>query len=263
LPKISFRKKDEASSMLIIIVSIIIVLFLVGFGLIYNYMGYSHSGNKRQFDVENVPIINYSPLEGKNIIFLGSSVTVGSCSGGVSFVQYLEKRDSIKVIEEAVSGTTLVTTSKNNYIDRMKNNLDKIASVDCFLCQLSTNDISFKKPLGKISDSMNVEDFDTKTITGAIEYIIGYAKKTWKCPVVFYTDTYYGNVKYKELVDRLLDIQKKWNIGVIDLLNNEKMKSIDKKKYNLYMANPIHPTKAGYLEWWTPVMEEYLYSFLE
>ena len=27
------------------------------------------------------------------------------------------------------------------------------------------------------------------------------------------------------------------------------------------MADEIHPTKAGYLEWWTPKMEEFLYQF--
>jgi hypothetical protein len=28
------------------------------------------------------------------------------------------------------------------------------------------------------------------------------------------------------------------------------------------MADTIHPTKAGDLEWWTPKMEEYLYEFV-
>mgnify|MGYP000715422101 CR=1 FL=1 len=36
-----------------------------------------------------------------------------------------------------------------------------------------------------------------------------------------------------------------------------------KKEYEVYMADPVHPTQAGYLEWWTPKMEEYLYQFLE
>ena len=28
------------------------------------------------------------------------------------------------------------------------------------------------------------------------------------------------------------------------------------------MANGIHPTQAGYLEWWTPFMEDYLIHYL-
>lgn len=29
------------------------------------------------------------------------------------------------------------------------------------------------------------------------------------------------------------------------------------------MADKIHPTKAGYLEWWTPKMEQYIYKYIE
>ena len=30
----------------------------------------------------------------------------------------------------------------------------------------------------------------------------------------------------------------------------------------LYMFDGIHPTQAGYLNWWTPKMEAYLYDYL-
>lgn len=29
------------------------------------------------------------------------------------------------------------------------------------------------------------------------------------------------------------------------------------------MADKIHPTKAGYLEWWTPKMEQYIYDYIK
>lgn len=32
--------------------------------------------------------------------------------------------------------------------------------------------------------------------------------------------------------------------------------------YNFYMYDKIHPTKAGYLKWWTPVIEAFLYKYL-
>ena len=35
--------------------------------------------------------------------------------------------------------------------------------------------------------------------------------------------------------------------------------TFSEKEYEVYMADPVHPTQAGYLEWWTPKMEEYLY----
>ena len=41
------------------------------------------------------------------------------------------------------------------------------------------------------------------------------------------------------------------------------MNDVSEKEYEVYMADPVHPTQAGYLEWWTPKMEEYLYQLLE
>ncbi len=61
------------------------------------------------------------------------------------------------------------------YITRLKK-LDPNMQVDLLVCQLSTNDASQEKELGKISDSDDISDYDTKTITGAMEYIIAYAK---------------------------------------------------------------------------------------
>ncbi len=52
-------------------------------------------------------------------------------------------------------------------------------------------------------------------------------------------------------------------IGVIDLWNNEEMNAVSDEDYDLYMYDSIHPTQAGYLEWWTPVIEEELLSDCE
>ena len=32
--------------------------------------------------------------------------------------------------------------------------------------------------------------------------------------------------------------------------------------YNEYMHDEVHPFRKGYVEWWTPVIEEYLTEFL-
>ena len=75
----------------------------------------------------------------------------------------------------------------------MKNNIGTDEKFDAFVCQLSTNDASKEMPMGELSSSENLEDFDTQTITGAMEYIIVYAKQTWNCPVIFYTGTKYDS----------------------------------------------------------------------
>lgn len=258
------KKMTKGRIILYILIAILLFIAIQAPLTIAISNGKFAAGNKEQYSVANTPALESSPLQGKNIIFLGSSVTYGSASGQESFVEYMVKRDGITAVKEAVSGTTLVDEEvygKQSYITRMKT-IDTTIQADALVCQLSTNDATMKKPLGTVSDSFDMADFDTLTIAGAIEYVIAYSKETWNCPVIFYTGTKYDNAHYAEMVDLLLKIQEKWDIGVIDLWNNEEMNAVSEEDYKLYMVNGIHPSKAGYRDWWTPVFEEYLTNYL-
>lgn len=219
-------------------------------------------GNAEAYHLDRVEALKDSPLEDKNILFLGSSVTKGACSLDVSMADYIEKLDGCNVTKEAVSGTTLATVKGNSYVERLKK-IDTGISFDLLVCQLSTNDASQNVALGSVNDSMDMDSFDTDTVIGAIEYIIAYAKETWGCEVVFYTGTKYDSDNYQAMVDGLYGMQEKWGIGIIDLWNDAEMNAVSEDNYKLYMYDPIHPTQAGYLLWWTPKMEEYLYEYIE
>ena len=65
------------------------------------------------------------------------------------------------------------------------------------------------------------------------------------------------------MVELLLEIQDKWDIGVIDLWNDPDMNTVSDSDYKLYMVNGIHPSRTGYRDWWTPKFEEYLTDFFE
>lgn len=243
---------------------ILMVLSISGYALleqIWRLLLASKPGNAPKYRPENAPKNPDSPLKGKTIIFLGSSVTKGESSLDKSFVEYMERIDGITAVKEAVSGTTLVTQSEKSYIPRMKT-MDPGIRTDTFVCQLSTNDATQSMPLGKVTDSFDMADFDTATVAGAIEYIIAYAQETWHCPVVFYTGTQYNSEAYGQMVELLLEIRQKWGIGVIDLWNDPEMSAVSAEDYALYMADGIHPTQAGYLLWWTPKFESYLIEYL-
>lgn len=204
-------------------------------------------------------------LERKKIIFLGSSVTYGAAAMGKSFIEDLEEKDGIVAVKEAVSGTLLVDEDMEDgksYIARLQT-IDQNQQVDAFVCQLSTNDATHNKPLGAITESYGLETFDTKTVAGAIEFIIAYAKQTWHCPVVFYTGTRYDSKQYQKMVALLWAIQEKWQIDVIDLWNDPVMNQVTADDYKRYMEDPIHPTRDGYREWWFPKFEEGLATTLK
>lgn len=216
-------------------------------------------GNNRKYDIEQMEVLQDSPLKGKTLIFLGSSVTVGACSQKQSFPLMLEHCDGAKVVLEAVSGTTLVDKtftvagkSSDSYITRMKR-IDKSLKADAFICQLSTNDASSGFPLGKMTEGFEKESFDTQTIIGAMEYVIAYARETWHCSVLFYTGPKYESALYEQMVAALLALSMKWGIHVIDLWNNEEIER--NYRGSEYMHDPIHPTKKGY-QIWTPIFRK-------
>ena len=217
--------------------------------------------NGTRYALDTVPAVPNSPLEGATVVFLGSSVTYGASSNGVSFADYIGARSGCTVVKEAVSGTTLVDGGIGSYISRLKK-LD-VSQADLFVCQLSTNDATQGKPLGKVSDSRRTEEFDTSTVAGAMEYIIAYAREAWDCPIVFYTNPRYDSPTYGEMVSLLHALADKWDITVIDLWNDGAFNDITAEQRALYMAGTIHPTQAGYLEWWTPAMEPLLYQAME
>lgn len=239
---------------------LLVVIFIAGI-YVGNIYGFFNRGNYGKYSLENTATVENSPIDDKTVIFLGSSVTCGYGSMGVSFADFLEKSDGIRAVKEAVSGTTLVDVKDSSYVSRMKT-IDKNINADVFVCQLSTNDATKEMPLGKISESYDIDDFDTKTVAGAIEYIIAYVQNTWNCPVVFYTQSKYNSDHYAKMVDLLIEIQKKWDITVIDLWNDVDFNNITEEQRKSYLIDHIHPTKAGYKEWWLPKFKEVLYEII-
>lgn len=219
--------------------------------------GIFHRGNTEQYDTAHAQRNDASPLKGKKIFCLGSSVTFGMNPQKKSFVEFLEARTGCTCIKEAVPGTTLADFREESYVQRLMKYPAEEAP-DLFLCQLSTNDAARGLPLGEVAEGWDPANFDPATTTGAMETIIAYVKENWGCPVVFYTGTRYttyGGKKYDAMVTRLLELKEKWGIEVVDLYHELDVKD---KNYTLYMKDPIHPTLAGYGLWWTPVIEKKL-----
>ena len=104
-----------------------------------------------------------------------------------------------------------------------------------------------------------VPDFDRSTVDG---YALR-ARDTFGCPVAFYTGTYCEKENYAEMVALLHEIEAKWNIGVIDMFNDEAMTAVfGTEQYDVYMFDQVHPYKVGYVEWWTPVIDAYLRDYM-
>ena len=76
--------------------------------------GYFKKGNSVRYDVSRIPFKKTSPLKGKTVVFLGSSVTKGFAAHNNSFAEYIAKKDSCTCIKEAVNGTTLIDNGEDS-----------------------------------------------------------------------------------------------------------------------------------------------------
>ena len=77
-----------------------------------------HPGNAPEYSMDRVEALPGSPLAGKRVLFLGSSVTYGAASLQEGIPEYFAARLSCDVTKEAVSGTTLADTGDSSYGQR-------------------------------------------------------------------------------------------------------------------------------------------------
>lgn len=234
-------------------------------------------GNLKKMLLEQTGKTNNS-LNGKNYVFLGSSITYGSNSKGWSMADYIDECNGEGTVTKlAVSGTTLATASNvvlsdkttydESYVCRLLKAMeDGNIKCDHLIVQLSTNDAFANPPKTLGAFSGKGKSADTTTVIGAIEYITAVAKEKWpNAKISFYTGVYTSNNVYKTMVSALNGIKDDLGIGILDLYNDSGMRTLidnDKTSYSKYMASDgLHPTEDGYREWIGPKFEEYLAQY--
>ncbi|WP_203624354.1 SGNH/GDSL hydrolase family protein [Lacticaseibacillus sp. 866-1] len=216
-------------------------------------------GNLPQYAPAALTLNPASPLYGKYIVFLGSSITYGAGAFGKSFVDDLEASDGLIADKLAITGTTLAGPEPSSYVSRLQNFHPK-AAPDAFVCQLSTNDGRAGKPVGTITEA-GATEFDTTTTIGAIEAIIARVKQDWDCPILFYTCVRKPESDYENLIAVLYQLQTKYGFAVLDLKHNQALASAT-SQLPFAMLDDAHPTQQGYLKLWTPIFRAQLSELL-
>lgn len=169
-------------------------------------------------------------LEGKRLLFLGSSVTRGSANQGRSFADMLGESMGAVVHKEAVDGTTLADM-ENSYGRRLRT-VSPAEPVDAMICQLSTNDAGRGLPM--------------VAIEAGIRDIVNYARATWHCPVIFFTNPPFDSPVYADMVDLLKALANEMDFSVVDLWSESFLTSWMNDTEGKLMDDAVHPTEYGY-----------------
>ena len=219
-------------------------------------------GNAPAYSFETIEPRKDSPLVGGRLAVLGSSVAFGAGSFQWAVGEYLSRRLGCDLAKSAVSGTTLADQGQLSYVSRLHSDFDPRDRWDAFVCQLSTNDATKGAPLGEVGKGRDLADFDVTTTAGAMEHIVCHVCRTWGCPVLFFTGSRFESAAYQQMYDLLCQVRDKWDIGVLDLWNNPAINDVPADQKALYILDGIHPTKAGYRDWWGPELERQLLAYL-
>ena len=257
----------------------VLVMFLVFAAvIIVSLLGdltYDTDGNDAKYLPENQTQLANSPLKGKTILSVGSSVSYGNGSGGVSFEDYLEAIDGATVIAVDEGATTIAKRDglDSSFLERLQRAEDPSWKIDAVILQVSTNDASNNAGLGELTDSYDRNTFDLYTTGGGLEYLISYISEKYDAPILIYcsapfkTGPIYNAELYDDMVQRVKEIVAKWDkkteIVFLNQWEDESMRSVSQEEIVHYMSDPVHPAMAGYLEWWLPGFQKALYGFFK
>ena len=117
----------------------------------------------------------YERLQGKKIIVLGDSLTIGSGSAlGSTWVELLATKYGATCVNEGVSGSSIAgSTYPDSFINRIDGILSANPTCDYFIISGGANDKNRSIPLGSINTT-NIE-----STSGALKTIIDKVKKKY------------------------------------------------------------------------------------
>lgn len=291
------KKSSRNTKKIILGVLAVILTILVTVGAstvqqLVTVTGMKNEGNSDKYNPELQTVNVNSPIKGKNLLWLGSSVFQGFGSGKTSPALFIDAIDGTSSVIEVKGGTFLASINgeigggvsgsidaQSSYINRLRtHDTTTDPNIDLVVVQLSTNDSKGQCVTGTVGTNFDPATFDETTTVGALEAIISYAKETWGARVLVISGTYFEDEMtysggqsseiYKLMIERCHELDEKWgdDFTILDLWNNDAVYqgvTTGDTLWRSYMSDAIHPTKKGYLEWWGPYIEAELFTMLD
>ena len=199
------------------------------------------------------------PLKGATAAFFGDSICMASThdkehqwwgwAGRINAAYGLKS-----YINKGVDGASLSTCRPSNRI------VSQVKSVttkyDFIILHGGTNDGMDSAPIGEMSDSYNVADFDTTTFAGGLEELFYYARKQNPNAYIGYIVnfkieatawgplmTVRGMAPYYAVAKQIC---KKWGIPYLDLFSDVEFGKAFKHTDKKLVPDGVHPSSAGY-----------------
>ena len=192
----------------------------------------------RAFYFDNLRIedidVHSTALQGKNIVFMGDSIT--AAYGYKGWAGEMQEHYRINPYNIGVGGASFATLSGRTTIYAQTANIPN-TDVDFFVLNGGVNDIWSKANLGAVSDvsvtNATVNSFDTNTTAGAMEQMFCYLTKNYPDSKIAFLINYFcysveiDNIRFRdEFAPLAKEICEKWGITWIDLTDNTEINAL-------------------------------------
>ncbi len=227
---------------------------------------------------ENVQVKTDSPLYGKSALYCGDSISYGHYDTvpGTSWAGRLEEQYGLEGDNRSKSGWCLSTVrgASGQIVNQLKG--AKGGDYDFVVLEGGVNDAwgatdgsGVYAPVGKMSDSFDVKDYDVTTFAGGLEELFYHARAQFPNARIVYVSMF-DMPTAPSHTNRVSDMEEyyaeaericeKWGVAYLDLYHNAELSAAlgVQQGSNQYLQDPIHPTSKGY-----DVMTPYIADFLE
>ena len=214
----------------------------------------------RAFYVDNMRLadidVHYTPLQNKNIVFFGDSIT--AAVGYKGWSGELQEHYGINRYNLGVGGTSYSNVENRTPIYNQLKGIPADVDVDFFVLNGGVNDIwSAIDDLGTVSSipvsSAKVDDFDFETTASGMEKVFCYlrtnypnAKIAFVINYICYTGDFDGVRFRDEFVPLAKAICEKWGVPYLDLANDEEFNAKFSAIYGVHTYDGVHGNDHGY-----------------
>lgn len=218
------------------------------------------SRSDRAFYVDNMRIVDidvhYTPLQNKNIVFMGDSIT--AAGGYKGWSGELLEHYGINRYNLGVGGTSYSNVANRTTIYTQLDRIPAGVDVDFFVLNGGVNDIwSAIDDLGTVSDipvsSATVDDFNFETTASGMEKVFCYLRTNYPNAKIAFIINYicyagdFDGVRFRdEFVPLAKAICDKWGVPYLDLVNNTEFNAKFSAIYNVHTYDGVHGNDYGY-----------------
>ena len=203
----------------------------------------------------------------KRALFLGDSICAANCESGKSYRSWcgrIESSTGMRCVNRGVSGASIsVARGTNRVINQYTAVKDR--AFDFIIMHGGVNDAWESAAVGTVSNSYELEDFNTKTYAGGLEelfyhvtqnhpdaklgYIFNFATPKFTTGRIANMTEYYNVAK---------KICEKWNIPFLNMYEDSALSHELNVYQSTHLSDYLHPNTAGY-----DVLYKYIMYWME